>query len=1317
MSEDKVFALSDGSLFSIDKQSEQISIYDRQAGLNGTSISCIHYDHEGEQLIIGYGTGKIDILTQKGMVYISSLYDKDMTQRKTISNVTIVGRTAYLSTPYGVQTMDLDEKVLVDSYWLRPGGEETPVEDVVVANDSIYAFTSDSLFCASLHADLMNYIYWKREARSSRIQPDAQKGKYYQDDNDEWYAGGEEGIVRISPVDGRLCYKPQGPLVNTPYRIAACGNKIGIVQGGYNVTSSKRPGLVMTYDGASWHNYDTKYMTSRLGVTGSRDYSDIIFAPDDPTHFYVASFGYGLIEFRNNELYQHYTNENSALEPVLANKSFPYLWVDGLTYDAKGNLWMLNNCMNGVKVLLPDQSWVSLSNAACADLSRTQELLISTRNPNIKFVSSITNGIGVFDDNGTIADQSDDRAVLVSEYADAAGASITLPRTSSLFQTPSGVLLIGTEVGLFRIDEPEKMLDGYRTCLPVELSIPEEELFDVFGADHIRCIIKDSHSHIWIGTQTSGLFCLSEDLSRIEAHYSTHNAPLLSNDILSLCDLEDTHRMFIGTGAGLMELNYDNSGDEEGIPCAQDSVISWGTMKNWKTHFSYNNISLIEDAGDNAYCIAEGALLGVNKSTEEVMELSKLTGLTGSNAQLIAYNKETRKTLVIYQNGQIDILYPNGEVKNMLDVFLTTETHPTTFYSMFSHKDRIYICSSLGIINVNMTKNEIADTYVLLDSKEKELNVQYVTIIDDAIYASTEKQIYTSKLSDNLVDYAKWQLVSQPFSGTINAMGSRNGYMYVHVGKVLYRYHDNQWKKLLSSYNWKNMFLHPQSVIVQSDKGKVFELTGDESKQLALPYTVSDVLRNGQDYWLAAAGEGLVKWNSTDGTQAFAINSPCVNYAYRLRTMNDKLIMLPGGYFASRYSHKGHVMTREDGTWRNYTQDQLKQATGTTFVDLCDAAIDPADPSHFFVACFGYGLLEFRENEFYKHYMPENTYNGLESVLENSYGYTWVDGLAFDADGNLWMLNNSHNGVKVLLKSGQWVRFSNMATQDLNRSKDLLIWNQNPNIKITTCLRINQGIGVFDDNGTITNKSDDRAVFVNTFYDQNEKTVTPQYIYSICQMANGEVWVGTEAGLFILPDVRNVLNRDYHCRRVIIPRNDGTGLGDYLLADEQINAIAEDAAGRKWIGTETSGLYLVSQDGLETLEHFTKYNSPLVSDGIDAIAIQAKTGEVFIGTNIGLLSYQSDANEAKENMSEAYAYPNPVAPNYYGYISITGLMDNTEVRIVDAGGNLVCKTRSNGGLAVWDGKDAKGKRACPGIYTAICNSTEGHTVVKIMVMR
>lgn len=1317
MASDEVFAISDGSLFSVNKQSEKITKYDRQSGLHGTGINCIHYDATGKQLIIAYANGKIDILSANGVRYISDLYDKDMTQKKTIYNVTIQGRTAYLSTHYGVQTMDLRENKLVDSYWLRPGGQETPIQDVLLTFDSIFAFASDSLYSAALTDNLVDYTYWKREKRSARILPDATKGKRYVDGSNTWSAGGSVGITRVTPTE-TLHYKPEGPLVNKPYRIRISGKRVGVVQGGYAIEFFKdSEGLIMMMDDNHWHNYDQQYMTTHLGVNNSRYFDDIAFDPLDSSHFFVSSFGYSLMEFRKDTFYRHYTPSNSAIEPVVANAGFPYIWVDGLRFDNNGNLWMLNNCVNGIKVLTPYGTWHAISNVACYDLGRTQDLIISNHNQNIKILSSIRDGIGVMDDNGTIEDQSDDRAILCQSFTNEYGNEFLLSNVHTIHQPIDGSLLIGTENGLFRIPNPEDLLNGSSLCTSVKVNIPDEGKEDIFATETIKGIAEDDQSRVWVGTNTSGLYCLSTDLTTVLYHYSIDNSPLPSNDVLSLSFSSDTKQLFVGTSDGLCAYKIDDPEGPTGTEESGNDTPSYGSMKRWKTHFSYNNASHIEDAGNMVYALSSGAVLAINKENEETTPLSKLTGLHGGGIVNFCYNSNTHKTLLLYQNGLIDIINPNGDIKSMPDILLSTATNPGSFYNLYNYNNNIYICSSLGIICVNMQRNEVSETYIIQDNNQT-ISPQYVCIVGDSIYAASISRVYAAPLTANLIDGASWKPITTPIIGinsSINNMGNVDNTLFLHVDSTLHAYSNGIWRQILPEENWIKTYMHSSGIIGRT-RFDLFRVLQDTCELLPIPYYPNDITRNGSDYWIAVSEESIIRWN-TNNTQTFSTNSPYENLSYRIRIWGDKIIVLPGGYFADFYYRKGNVMTCENGTWTNITYKDIAKTTGgNIYYDFCDAAIDPNDPSHFYVASFGFGLHEFRDNVYQQWLMPWNTTNGLESLMLPDEGYTWVDGLQYDSEGNLWMLNNSHSGVKVLLKNGNWARISNKATQDLSRTKDLLIWKQNSNIKVLTCARAAAGIGVFDDNGTIEYGGDDKAAFYSTFVDQNGKTIQPQYIYSICQMANGEIWVGTESGIFIIPDISKLLQRDNNCRRIIIPRNDGTGLGDYLLGEETINAITEDAAGRKWIGTATSGLYLVSEDGLETLEHFTTVNSPLVSNEIYALAIHSSSGELYIGTSLGLLSYQSDANAAREDLNSIFAYPNPVFRNYSGYISITGLMDNTVVNIVDEGGNLVCKTRSNGGVAVWDGKNAYGQHVTPGIYTALCNANGKHNVCKIMIM-
>lgn len=262
----------------------------------------------------------------------------------------------------------------------------------------------------------------------------------------------------------------------------------------------------------------------------------------------------------------------------------------------------------------------------------------------------------------------------------------------------------------------------------------------------------------------------------------------------------------------------------------------------------------------------------------------------------------------------------------------------------------------------------------------------------------------------------------------------------------------------------------------------------------------------------------------------------------------------------------------------------------------------------------------------------------------------------------------------------------------------------------------------FDDNGTLDNISDDKTVTLTKVYDQDNKEINfcgSANLRSIAQDKNGALWVGTTEGLFLINDPNKMFNNNFRVYRIKIPRNDGTGLADYLLGTEEIKAIVVDGANRKWIGTASSGIYLVSEDGLETIHHFTSENSPLLSNAIQSIAINEQTGEVFIGTGNGLISYQSDAIEGGNKFKNVRAYPNPVRPEYNGIITITGLVADTQVRITDINGYLIYETQSNGGVATWNGCNASGEKVATGVYFAHCVSADGKQkhITKILIIK
>ena len=214
-----------------------------------------------------------------------------------------------------------------------------------------------------------------------------------------------------------------------------------------------------------------------------------------------------------------------------------------------------------------------------------------------------------------------------------------------------------------------------------------------------------------------------------------------------------------------------------------------------------------------------------------------------------------------------------------------------------------------------------------------------------------------------------------------------------------------------------------------------------------------------------------------------------------------------------------------------------------------------------------------------------------------------------------------------------------------------------------------------------------------------------------------QLWIGTTKGLRVLANVGNFQTDDQIKANPIIIVEDN--LPQELLYEQFITDIAVDGANNKWIGTADSGLFLVSPNGQETKYHFTINNSPLPSNVINDIDINSATGEVFIATAKGLVSFKGVSTAANDDLSSAYVYPNPVRPEFEGTVKIAGLLDRANVKITDIEGNLVYETTSEGGTIEWD-TTAFGKyKVASGVYMIFISAQDGveTKVKKVMIIR
>ena len=267
----------------------------------------------------------------------------------------------------------------------------------------------------------------------------------------------------------------------------------------------------------------------------------------------------------------------------------------------------------------------------------------------------------------------------------------------------------------------------------------------------------------------------------------------------------------------------------------------------------------------------------------------------------------------------------------------------------------------------------------------------------------------------------------------------------------------------------------------------------------------------------------------------------------------------------------------------------------------------------------------------------------------------------------------------------------------------------------------NAGLFIVNMNGTLNQRSDDRTRLIDTFNNQDGTSYHAYEMNCAVEDLKGAIWIGTDVGPFVTFDPSTVFNSDFYFTQCKVPRNDGTNYADYLLSEIDVRCITVDGGNRKWIGTIGNGVYLVNEDGSAILEHFTIENSPLISNDIYSIAIDGNSGEVFFATENGLVSYMSNAVDPEESFNKdlVKAYPNPVRPDYTGNVIITGLMNNSVVKIVNAAGRLVKEGTSVGGAFSWDRLTTEGKQAAAGIYYVLATDADGDNGVatKFLIVR
>ena len=742
-------------------------------------------------------------------------------------------------------------------------------------------------------------------------------------------------------------------------------------------------------------------------------------------------------------------------------------------------------------------------------------------------------------------------------------------------------------------------------------------------------------------------------------------------------------------------------------------LMVWGQTNAWEAYYSYTNSSIGTLSNQTIVSVAENSLFLFDSSQGTSETISTVEGLSGDTISALATYGDY--ILVGHENGllaQVNINTKNIIFESGITRSNTISAEKKQINHIHLADNTAYVATGFGIVEVNPETLEFGDTYYF-GSTINRIKVNQVFVFENALHAATEQGLFKiSQTHPNKLEFLFWDQLA---TGNWASIWVQDNSLYAakNEGSSLsfFELGNTVEKKATFPGLLKHIAPHENGVLITAsnriyDTDKSFVRTqtiGD--LEGVKPNTYNFALSHNDQKWIGTSREGLIRYTNDNNIDLISPQGPLSNSIFDIEKVQQELWIAHGVYnlfytpsLAEKYGISRHV----ENQWENITNNQLFNAD--PFVRV---AAHPTEIGTFYACSYHRGIVYFEENN------PVGLWNETNSGLESlsfvgpDYVSIRVRDALVDDSGNLWSLTGYvQKGLKKRTPSGQWTAY------DL--SDVILDYKQEAgystfefyNNKILFFGSVNSGLIGVD----ISQSPPQMKRIMG-----GDMGLPSDDIRSIRLDKDNRLWVGTKDGLVILYAPNRFFEDDTQLRAVVI--SDGGNLRE-LLSGQFIADIEVDGNNQKWISTTSSGVFLISKDGSQILQHFTKENSPLPTSSVKTIGIDDVSGKVYFGTLKGMVSFQGDAYAESESLSDASVFPNPVRPNFLGNVVVRGLQQKTRVKITDIAGNLVHDTTSEGGSISWNLRSFSGARVRSGVYLIFITSKDGldSAVKKLMVI-
>jgi ligand-binding sensor domain-containing protein len=715
---------------------------------------------------------------------------------------------------------------------------------------------------------------------------------------------------------------------------------------------------------------------------------------------------------------------------------------------------------------------------------------------------------------------------------------------------------------------------------------------------------------------------------------------------------------------------------------------------NWKNYTDMKNVTSVVPSDNKIWAATSGGAFSYEPATGTYKKLHKVDGFSGTRLTSAAVDGFGRIWFGS-STGRIDVYNPQTNTFiAILDIF-SLSLQQKGINDILVSGDSVFLATDFGISVITASTLLFADSYTRFGSLNSNLKVHNI-YKSDRIYASLDNGIAVQKPGAvNLSSPDSWEV----YPVLHNNVPRKVKYVVEYAGNILaatetgiFSLQGNMFTQfLLEGSDIKMMQVSDGNLYISSGNS-LLNYNGEISQILFSNRTYSNVLFFNDELY-AASNDGIIKIQQGQIAEVIKPDAPNANL-FAAMTVDSKGNLWTAS--ARDPAGQGFYLLNND-TWTNYN-------TATNPEILINGYFTAfSSNEEVYLGSWGRGFLRIR-NGVMQSFNYTNT--PLRGITQNP-EYIVVGGLAKDSKNNLWILNYgtiTRENLSMLTPDSTWHHFKVASMQDLYLDENFGLNIDQNNTKWFFSRSTNRpGVFYFNENNTLSNSADDRSGYITEL---NER------VLSMAVDKRGDVWVGTGLGVNIISNTSAVLSSSNPQFRIS---------SVFSLRQYSINSIAVDPLNRKWIGTN-QGLLLVNSDGSQLISSFDSRNTPLLSDEIRSIVVDERSGIVYVGTDEGLVSFETVAKKPLDAFEDLNIYPNPlkISNNFNGLVTIDGLIKDTEIKILNVNGRVIQEFSSPGGrVAYWDGKNIEGEFVSSGIYFIVASDKDGDNVKtgKIAVLK